>query len=105
MYYVYRLTNSRKTVLYTGATGDLEMRIYFHKRKLISGFTKKYNVDQLIYWETYEDKEQALDRERQIKSYSREKKSALIDAKNSPSRSLFQKEMVPARLRYLNAQR
>ena len=83
MYSVYILTNSKKTVLYTGSTGDLEKRIYFHKSKLISGFTKKYNVDQLIYWETYEDKEQALDRERKIKSYSREKKSALIDAKNS----------------------
>ena len=41
MYYVYMLTNSKKTVLYTGSTGDLEKRIYFHKRKLISGFTKK----------------------------------------------------------------
>jgi len=81
MYYVYILTNTRKTVTYTGCTNDLKKRIYFHKQKLIPGFTKKYKVDQLIYWESFDEKKVAFAREKQIKSYSRAILLALLNCK------------------------
>jgi putative endonuclease len=80
--YVYLLSNNRGTVLYTGSTGDLKKRIYFHKKRLIPGFTKKYNVDKLVYFEVFPKLDQAIERERQIKGKTRAKKNALIRAKN-----------------------
>ena len=79
LYYVYILTNASNKVLYVGVTNDLERRCYEHKHKLLKGFTQKYNVNKLIYFEILEDINQAIAREKQIKGYSRAKKEALID--------------------------
>jgi putative endonuclease len=78
LYYVYILTNSSNKVLYVGVTNDLKRRCYEHKQKLIKGFTQKYNVDKLIYFEVFDSIELAIYREKQIKGYSRSKKDALI---------------------------
>jgi putative endonuclease len=82
LYYVYILTNDSHKVLYTGITNDLERRCYEHKHKLVKGFTQKYNVHKLIYFEIFEDIDLAIAREKQIKGYSRSKKEALIDKLN-----------------------
>tara|TARA_Y100000310_G_scaffold322375_2_gene381371 strand:- start:20606 stop:21019 length:414 start_codon:yes stop_codon:yes gene_type:complete len=81
-YYVYIMTNQRDTVLYTGVTRDLDRRIWEHKNKIIKGFTKRYNIDKLIYYELYDDIEQAILREKQIKAGSRQKKIELIKIMN-----------------------
>ena len=80
-YYVYILTNISKT-LYIGVTNDLERRLYEHRNKLIAGFTKKYNLTILVYFEATSDILSALEREKQIKGWTREKKIALIEAQN-----------------------
>jgi putative endonuclease len=82
LYYVYILTNASHKVLYTGITNDLERRCYEHKHKLMKGFTQKYNVHILIYFEIFENIELAISREKQIKGYSRAKKEALIEQLN-----------------------
>jgi len=82
LYYVYILTNAHNTVLYTGVTNDLERRCSEHKKKIIKGFTQKYNVDKLIYFEIFDMIEDAIAREKQIKGYSRTKKIALVDQFN-----------------------
>ena len=82
MYYVYILTNQTKTVLYTGVTNDLERRIHEHKSGQIDGFTKRYNVNSLVYYETTSDVNSAIFREKQIKNLVRRKKEALINAFN-----------------------
>src|SRR4030095_4724361 len=79
--YVYIMTNRSRT-LYTGVTNNLERRIYEHKNKLIEGFTKKYNITQLVYWEKYGNIREAIAREKQIKGWLRSKKVALIDSIN-----------------------
>jgi putative endonuclease len=81
-YYVYIMTNIRNTVLYTGVTNDLIRRVYEHKAKLADGFTKKYNIVKLVYYEVFEDIENAILREKQIKAGSRQKKIQLIDSTN-----------------------
>jgi putative endonuclease len=81
--YVYILTNYENTILYTGCTGkDLKARIWEHKNKVVPGFTAKYSVNKLVYYEVFEDLQTALDRERQIKAGSRRKKIALINKIN-----------------------
>ena len=82
LYYVYILTNVNHTVLYTGVTNDLERRCFEHKQKKIKGFTQKYNVDKLIYYEKFDFVGLAIAREKQIKGYSRAKKLKLIDQFN-----------------------
>jgi len=82
LYYVYILTNVSNKVLYTGVTNDLERRCYEHKHKIVKGFTQKYNVNKLIYFEIFEEIELAISREKQIKGYSRSKKEALINQVN-----------------------
>lgn len=81
-YYVYIVTNKNNNVLYTGVTNDLQRRIYEHKNKIISGFTEKYNVNKLVYFEETSDIESAILREKQIKSGSRQKKVDLINSCN-----------------------
>jgi len=76
-YYVYILTNKSNT-LYIGITNDLIRRLYEHKNKLIAGFTKKYNIDRLIYYEVFDSPETAIQREKEIKSWTRKKKLELI---------------------------
>ena len=83
MYYVYMLTNKNNTVLYTGVTNNLKRRLYEHKNKFVDGFTKKYNVDKLVYYEITNDVNSALAREKQIKGWTRAKKNALVESKNS----------------------
>ena len=78
VYYVYILTNTHHNVLYTGVTNDLERRCYEHKQKKIKGFTQKYNVDKLIYFERFDSIDSAIDREKQIKGFSREKNWHLL---------------------------
>ncbi len=88
-YYVYIMTNKKNTVLYTGVTNDLKRRCYEHKEKLIDGFTKKYNITKLIYYEICRDIEGAILREKQIKGGSRAKKEKLINSINPEWRDLY----------------
>ena len=80
--YVYILCNKRRNVVYVGSTDDLKKRVYFHKKRLIPGFTKKYNIDQLVYFEIFDSKLESVRREKQIKGYKRVKKNALIQYVN-----------------------
>lgn len=75
------MTNKSKT-LYTGVTNDLQRRVYEHKHKLIKGFTSKYNITKLVYYEKYNDINDAIRREKQIKGWSRKKKIELIESVN-----------------------
>ena len=88
MYYVYIMTNWNNKVLYTGITNDLERRIYEHKNKLIEGFTKKYNVNKLVYYECTTDVYSAITREKQIKGWTRQKKNELVQSVNPEWRDL-----------------
>ena len=81
-YFIYIMTNNHHTVLYTGMTGYIAERGWQHKKKLIDGFTKKYNVTKMVYFETYEDVNRAIAREKQIKGWNRKKKEALITKAN-----------------------
>lgn len=87
-YYVYLLTTWNNKVLYTGVTNNLERRIYEHKNKLIDGFTKKYNINKLVYFEVTEDILAAIEREKQIKGWIRIKKNNLIESVNPDWRDL-----------------
>ena len=80
-YYVYIMTNKSRT-LYTGVTGDLVRRVYEHKNKLVPGFTKKYNIQYLVYYENTSNVYSAIEREKQIKGWLRARKIALIDSMN-----------------------
>ncbi|PIR96487.1 MAG: excinuclease ABC subunit C [Candidatus Doudnabacteria bacterium CG10_big_fil_rev_8_21_14_0_10_42_18] len=88
-YYVYIMTNFKNTVLYTGVTNDLVRRAYEHKNKMVEGFTKKYNINKLIYYETTENIDSAILREKQIKAGSRQKKLDLINKFNSDWKDLY----------------
>ena len=81
VYYVYILSNSSK-MLYTGVTNNLERRTVEHKQKQIEGFTKRYNLHSLVYFETFGDVRAAIAREKEIKAWRREKKTALIRSMN-----------------------
>ncbi len=80
-YYVYIMTNKSKT-LYIGVTNNLERRVVEHKQKLIDGFTKKYNITRLVYFEETPEVSSAIAREKQIKGWLRNKKIALIESLN-----------------------
>jgi putative endonuclease len=86
-YYVYIMTNNSGT-LYVGMTNDLHRRIWQHKQKLIEGFTKRYNITRLVYYEETNDVRQAIAREKQIKGWLRRKKIALITSANPDWRDL-----------------
>jgi putative endonuclease len=83
------MTNKRNTVLYTGVTNDLRRRVYEHKTKMIKGFTKKYNIDKLVYYEVSQNVESEILREKQIKGGSRSKKIKLINNMNATSDDLY----------------
>ena len=87
--YVYILTNDRLNVLYVGSTNDLRKRIGHHKRRLVPGFTKKYNVHRLVYFEAQPDMDAARVRERRLKGLSRAKKEAIVTEVNPERRDLF----------------
>ncbi len=81
-YYVYLLTNWNNKVMYVGMTNNLERRVYEHKHKLVEGFTAKYNVNKLVYFEQTNDVKAAIAREKEIKRWRREKKNALVQELN-----------------------
>jgi len=83
------MTNKRNTVLYTGITSDLKKRVYEHKERLIEGFTKKYEIKKIVYYEVFEDAYNAISREKQIKSGSRQRKIDLIERMNPEWRDLY----------------
>ena len=87
--YVYILFNKRNGTLYTGVTSNLVKRIYEHKSKAIDGFTKKYGVDKLGYYEVFDEIEEAIKREKAIKGGSRAKKLELIESINSDWKDLY----------------
>ncbi len=80
--YVYILTNKSNKVLYIGVTNDLERRMYEHKNKMVDGFTKKYNLNKLVYFEGTTDVRGALEREKQLKNWHRSWKINLINEFN-----------------------
>jgi putative endonuclease len=88
-FYVYILTNFTNTVLYTGVTNDLVRRIFEHRNKLADGFTNKYNVNKLVYYEIFYDIESAILREKAIKNLVRRKKLDLINKDNSQFMDLY----------------
>ena len=87
-YAVYILTNYNETTFYIGVTGDLQKRIWEHKNKVVEGFTKKYNVDRLVYYELTENVESALNREKQLKRWHRQWKINLIKEMNPEFKNL-----------------
>jgi putative endonuclease len=87
-FYVYLLTNYHNTVIYTGVTNNLERRILEHKNKVNRGFTSKYNVYKLVYFEEFRYILNAIAREKQIKAGSRAKKISLIESVNKEWRDL-----------------
>ncbi len=94
MSYCVYIVASRSRVLYTGVTNDLERRVFEHKTKLTPGFTSKYNVDRLVYYEDTDDIVAAIAREKQLKSWLRSRKIALIEATN-PSWSDLSEARLP----------
>jgi len=90
MYFVYILTNKSDSVMYIGVTNDLIRRVYEHKSKQVDGFTKKYNVNKLVYYEEYNNASDAISREKQLKGWIRAKKNALIETINPKWDDLLQ---------------
>lgn len=88
MFYVYILTNQSNKVLYTGITNDLERRLYEHQNKMVKGFTSKYNVNKLVYFDSTTEARSAIAREKQIKGWTRQKKLDLISELNPQWRDL-----------------
>lgn len=91
-YHVYIMTNKYNTVLYTGVTNNLMRRVWEHKEKLHEGFTKKYNVNKLVYYEEYGNVNEAIAREKQLKAGSRQKKVDLIKRLNPEWRDLYNEQ-------------
>ncbi len=89
-YYVYIMTNKYHTVLYTGVTNDLAKRAWQHREKATPGFTSRYNVVKLVYYEAFDDVRDAIAREKQIKGGSRRKKVDLVNSMNSEWRDLYE---------------
>ncbi len=81
-YYVYILTNSSNKVMYIGITNNLERRVFEHKHELIDGFTKRYHVHRLVFYEQTSDVNAAIAREKQLKGWVREKKNRLVESQN-----------------------
>ncbi len=86
-YYIYIMSSISRT-LYTGITNDLERRVYEHKHKLLPGFTSRYNITRLVYYELTNEVHEAISREKQIKSWRRSKKIKLIETMNPNWRDL-----------------
>jgi len=88
-YCVYMMTNKNNTVIYTGVTNNLKRRVYEHKEKMLEGFTKKYNATKLVYFEVTNDINPAIQKEKQLKAGSRQKKIDLINSLNSGWKDLY----------------
>ena len=93
-YFIYILTNTSNTVLYTGMTNSLMRRVWEHKAKLIGGFTKKYNLDKLVYYESFNNPSVAIKREKQIKAGPRKKKLELVNNFNPEWKDLYNLEPI-----------
>ena len=91
--YVYILANEHNTVLYTGVTNDLQRRVHEHRNGVTRGFTYRYNVHKLVYYEVIDGEKEAIAREKAIKGLSRAKKNALIEKINPHWQDLFSDEM------------
>ena len=89
-YYTYIMSNRFDITLYVGVTDDLERRVLEHKTRQFPGFTKKYNCEKLVYYESFSDIDQAIDREKQIKGWRRERKDELIDKVNKERIDLYE---------------
>lgn len=87
--YIYILSNNRNTVLYIGITSDIINRVNPHKEKAVKGFTAKYNIEKLVYYEQFEDIKEAIRREKQLKAGSRMKKEAVINKINPHWEDLY----------------
>jgi len=87
--YIYIMTNKPNGTLYVGVTSDILKRVYEHKNSLVDGFTKRYNLKTLVYFELFDSIEDAIVREKQLKGGSRAKKVALIEAANPTWRELY----------------
>ena len=90
LYCVYIMTNKHNSVLYTGVTSDLKRRVYKHKEKFMAGFSKKYNITKLVYYEVFADPENAIVKEKKIKAGSRQKKIDMVNSMNSVWRDLYE---------------
>ena len=90
MYYVYILVNNSNDIMYIGVTNDIRRRLYEHKKEEIDGFTKKYHVHKLVYFEEYSKINDAIAREKQLKGWIRAKKNILVESKNSGWEDLFE---------------
>ena len=88
-YYVYILANRTNVALYIGVTNDLKRRVYEHKQKLAKGFSEKYDIDKLVYYEILDDPENAIIREKRLKGGSRAKKNRLVESLNPQWRDLY----------------
>ena len=89
LYYVYILTNKRNGALCIGVTSNLLERVSQHKRGICDGFTKKYNINELVYYETFENVNDAIAREKQLKKFNRKWKIGLIEKENPTWRDLY----------------
>lgn len=88
-FYVYIMTNKRNGTLYTGVTSDLSQRIWEHRNKVGDGFTKKYDITQLVYYEVFENPEDAISREKALKRWKRSWKIKAIEKRNPEWRDLY----------------
>ena len=88
-YFIYIMSNKTDTVLYVGVTNNLVRRVFEHKNHLVEGFTSKYNINKLVYFEQVNDVVSAIDREKQIKSWSRKRKEELILSINKDKVDLY----------------
>ena len=89
-YYVYIMASKRNGTLYVGVTNDLIRRVYEHKTNVVEGFTEKYRVHKLVYWEQSDSVESALQREKQLKRWNRQWKIALIEKENSDWEDMYE---------------
>lgn len=90
MYYIYILASKRYGTLYIGVTSDLKRRVYEHKEKMVDGFTKKYDVSMLVWYESTENIESAIKKEKQLKAWKREWKVELIEKNNLEWNDLYE---------------
>jgi putative endonuclease len=89
-YFVYILASKKRGTLYTGVTNNIARRAYEHKMKFVAGFTQKYNIHVLVYYEMHDDIERAIMREKSIKRWSRTKKYAAIEEHNPEWHDLYE---------------
>ena len=89
--YVYIMTNDRNGTLYVGVTSDLPKRVYEHKNSIMKGFTSKYQLNKLVYYEVFDDELTAIQREKNLKKYNRNWKKDLIESQNPEWVDLYEK--------------